>query len=99
MRAAAAILLILIPGAAMAQTATPDRSLQIVATAPSLCRMAPPSAAGDAVFTAEGGGGVLQLTDFVDDMASLPAVLPNSRSTALSSISSPIGVDVPWALT
>ena len=55
MRAATAILLLLMPGAAMAQTATPDRSLQVVATAPSLCRMAPPSAAGDAVFTAEGG--------------------------------------------
>ena len=67
MRAATAILLLLMPGAAMAQTATPDRSLQVVATAPSLCRMAPPSAAGDAVFTAEGGGGVLQLTNFVDD--------------------------------
>ena len=38
------------------------------------------------------------IADLVDDMASLPAALPNSRSTAASSISSPI-VEVPWALT
>ena len=38
------------------------------------------------------------MEDFVDDMASLPAALPTMRSTALSSISSPRGVEVPWAL-
>src|SRR5262245_55834663 len=39
------------------------------------------------------------VADLVDDMASVPAALPNSRSTAPSSISSPIGVDVPCAFT
>src|SRR6476619_7661454 len=34
------------------------------------------------------------IADLVDDMETLPAALPNSRSTAASSISSPIGVDV-----
>ena len=38
------------------------------------------------------------MADLVDDMASLPAALPNRRSTAASSISSPM-VEVPWALT
>src|SRR5215203_516172 len=38
------------------------------------------------------------VADFVDDIASLPAALPTRRSTALSSISSPSGVEVPWAL-
>src|SRR5580704_19093202 len=38
------------------------------------------------------------IDDFVDDMAMRPAALPTRRSTALSSISSPSGVEVPWAL-
>jgi hypothetical protein len=38
------------------------------------------------------------VADFVDDIEILPAALPNSRSTAASSISSPIGVEVPCAL-
>ena len=36
--------------------------------------------------------------DFVDDMDMRAAALPTSRCTAASSISSPIGVDVPCAL-
>jgi hypothetical protein len=35
----------------------------------------------------------------VEDIDIVFAALPNSRSTALSSISSPSGVEVPWALT
>src|SRR5580704_4992832 len=38
------------------------------------------------------------IEDLVDDMEMPPAALPTRRSTALSSISSPSGVDVPWAL-
>ena len=38
------------------------------------------------------------IADFVDDIASFSALEPNRRSAAPSSISSPIGVDVPWAL-
>ena len=34
----------------------------------------------------------------VEDIDTLPAAFPNRRSTAASSISSPIGVEVPWAL-
>ncbi|MCS6622537.1 hypothetical protein N0B44_06425 [Roseibacterium beibuensis] len=67
MRAAHALLLLLIPGAAAAQTASPERSIQVVATAPSLCRMAPPTATGDATFSAESGGALLQLNDLVND--------------------------------
>src|SRR3712207_6327817 len=37
--------------------------------------------------------------DLVDDMVSLAAALPTMRSMAFSSISSPSGVEVPWALT
>jgi hypothetical protein len=37
--------------------------------------------------------------DLVDDMVSLDAELPTRRSTAFSSISSPRGVEVPWAFT
>ena len=36
--------------------------------------------------------------DFVDDIDTLEAALPSIRSTAPSSISSPICVEVPWAL-
>ena len=36
--------------------------------------------------------------DFVDDIVTPPTWLPNSRVTAPSSISSPIGVEVPCAL-
>src|SRR5215472_17286080 len=38
------------------------------------------------------------IADFVEDIETLPAALPNSLSTAASSISSPIGVEVPCAL-
>src|ERR1700733_10289336 len=38
------------------------------------------------------------IDDFVDDVEMRPAALPTRRSTALSSISSPSGVEVPWAL-
>src|SRR5262249_48305236 len=38
------------------------------------------------------------IADLVEDIETLPAALPNSLSTAASSISSPIGVEVPWAL-
>ena len=38
------------------------------------------------------------MADLVEDIETLPAALPNSRSTADSSISSPIGVEVPCAL-
>ncbi len=38
------------------------------------------------------------IDDLVDDMVALPAAWPSSRSTAPSSISSPSGVEVPWAL-
>ncbi len=38
------------------------------------------------------------IADFVDDMTMLPAELPTRRCTAASSISSPSGVEVPWAL-
>src|SRR5580692_6852955 len=36
--------------------------------------------------------------DLVDDIDTLEAALPSSRSTAPSSISSPTWVEVPWAL-
>src|SRR5215471_10898401 len=36
--------------------------------------------------------------DLVDDIDTREAALPNSRSTAPSSISSPTWVEVPWAL-
>ncbi len=36
--------------------------------------------------------------DLVDDIVILPALLPTRRSTARNSISSPTGVEVPWAL-
>src|SRR5262249_30215990 len=38
------------------------------------------------------------IDDLVDDIAILPAALPTMRWTAPSSISSPSGVEVPWAL-
>ena len=38
------------------------------------------------------------IADLVEDMATLPAAWPSRRSTAPSSISSPSGVEVPWAL-
>src|SRR5215469_1375972 len=38
------------------------------------------------------------IDDLVDDIAVLPEAWPSSRSTAPSSISSPSGVEVPWAL-
>ena len=38
------------------------------------------------------------IDDLVEDIAVLPAAWPSSRSTAPSSISSPSGVEVPWAL-
>src|SRR5262249_5993233 len=38
------------------------------------------------------------IADLVEDMATLPAAWPSMRSTAPSSISSPSGVEVPWAL-
>ena len=39
------------------------------------------------------------IDDFVEDIEILPAALPNSLSTACSSISSPSGVEVPCAFT
>src|SRR5271163_1558914 len=39
------------------------------------------------------------IEDLVEDIVVLAAELPSSRSTACNSISSPTGVDVPWALT
>src|SRR5436190_21773826 len=36
--------------------------------------------------------------DLLEDMLTRPAALPSKRCTAASSISSPIGVEVPWAL-
>ena len=38
------------------------------------------------------------IADLVEDMESLSAASPNRRLTAPSSISSPSGVEVPWAL-
>ena len=38
------------------------------------------------------------MADLVDDIETLSMALPNSRFTAPSSNSSPIGVEVPWAL-
>src|SRR4051812_9475601 len=38
------------------------------------------------------------IEDLVDDMEMRPPALPTTRSTALTSISSPSGVEVPWAL-
>src|SRR5262245_58052302 len=38
------------------------------------------------------------IADLVEDIDTFPAALPNRRSTADSSISSPIGVEVPCAL-
>src|SRR5262245_23075509 len=38
------------------------------------------------------------IADLVEDIETFPAALPNRRSTAANSISSPIGVEVPWAL-
>src|SRR5437667_12851808 len=38
------------------------------------------------------------IDDLVDDIAIRPAALPTTRCTAASSISSPSGVEVPWAL-
>ncbi len=38
------------------------------------------------------------IADLVEDIVTLPAALPSRRSTAPSSISSPSGVEVPWAL-
>ena len=38
------------------------------------------------------------IADLVEDIDILRRALPNSRLTAPSSISSPIGVEVPWAL-
>jgi hypothetical protein len=39
------------------------------------------------------------VADLVEDIAGLREALARSRSTARSSISSPICVEVPWALT
>src|SRR5258708_4787998 len=38
------------------------------------------------------------VADFVEDIEMRPAALPTTRCTAFNSISSPIGVEVPWAL-
>lgn len=79
MRAANALLVLLIPGAAAAQIASPERSMQVVATAPSLCRMAPPTATGDMFIAADSGGALLQLNDLVNDDG-----VANPRQVSLS---------------
>src|SRR3989304_4233484 len=38
------------------------------------------------------------IADLVEDIETFPAALPNSRSTAASSVSSPLGVEGPWGL-
>ena len=40
----------------------------------------------------------LGIADFVDDIKRFPAASPNTFLTAMYSISSPSGVEVPWAL-
>src|SRR5665213_1311544 len=39
------------------------------------------------------------IADLVEDIETFEAALPSMRSTAFNSISSPNGVDVPWAFT
>lgn len=67
MRALVLLVLMAAPGPALAQSQTPERSLQIVASAPSVCRMAPPAVTGNASYSADSGGGVLQLSELVND--------------------------------
>src|SRR6266853_489439 len=50
------------------------------------------------VSTAPAAPSRCPIDDLVDDIDTLEAALPNSRSTAPSSISSPTWVEVPWAL-
>lgn len=67
MRIALALFPLLAPAVAAAQSQAPEQSVQVVATAPSLCRMASPAATGDATFTTGPSGGVLQLSELVDN--------------------------------